>query len=76
MENSKASCIVLFLLLLFLSYKKSEIIFLCGLHTEFIDEGVHPNGFTSPDLLHDDDDCSSRASSSDWTPQPHIGKFR
>lgn len=69
MENSKASCILLFLLL-------SEIMFLCGLHTEFIDEGVHPNGFTSPDLLHDDDDCSSRASSSDWTPQPHIGKFR
>nr|QIC35763.1 SIRT1 [Ctenopharyngodon idella] len=44
--------------------------------SEFIDEGVHPNGFTSPDLLHDDDDCSSRASSSDWTPQPHIGSYR
>ncbi|XP_026133576.1 NAD-dependent protein deacetylase sirtuin-1-like [Carassius auratus] len=41
----------------------------------------HPNGFTSPDLLHhddddDDDDCSSRASSSDWTPQPQIGSYR
>ncbi len=46
------------------------------------DEGVHPNGFTSPDLLHDDDDedddeddCSSHASSSDWTPQPQIGQL-
>ncbi|XP_067277315.1 NAD-dependent protein deacetylase sirtuin-1 [Pseudorasbora parva] len=44
--------------------------------SELIDEGVHPNGFSSPDLLHDDDDCSSRASSSDWTPQPQIGSYR
>ncbi|XP_051503814.1 NAD-dependent protein deacetylase sirtuin-1-like [Myxocyprinus asiaticus] len=43
--------------------------------SELIDEGVHPNGFTSPDL-HDDDDCSSHASSSDWTPQPQIGSYR
>ncbi|CAM4728099.1 unnamed protein product [Leuciscus chuanchicus] len=41
-----------------------------------MDEGVHPNGFTSPDLLRDDDDCSSHASSSDWTPQPQIGSYR
>ncbi|KAK7149074.1 hypothetical protein R3I93_013165 [Phoxinus phoxinus] len=42
-----------------------------------IDEAAHPNGFTtSPDLLHDDDDCSSHASSSDWTPQPQIGSYR
>ncbi|XP_016420890.1 NAD-dependent protein deacetylase sirtuin-1-like [Sinocyclocheilus rhinocerous] len=44
--------------------------------SDLIDEGVHPNGFTSPDLPHDDDDCSSRASSSDWTPQPQIGSYR
>nr|XP_001334440.4 NAD-dependent protein deacetylase sirtuin-1 isoform X1 [Danio rerio] len=44
--------------------------------SELTDEGVHPNGFTSPDLLRDDDDCSSRASSSDWTPQPQIGSYR
>ncbi|KAK2896226.1 hypothetical protein Q8A67_010714 [Cirrhinus molitorella] len=44
--------------------------------SDLIDEGVHPNGFTSPDLLRDDDDCSSRASSSDWTPQPQIGSYR
>ncbi|KAF4106156.1 hypothetical protein G5714_013818 [Onychostoma macrolepis] len=44
--------------------------------SDLIDEGVHPNGFTSPDLLHDDDDCSSHASSSDWTPQPQIGSYR
>ncbi|XP_077073494.1 NAD-dependent protein deacetylase sirtuin-1 [Siphateles boraxobius] len=43
-----------------------------------IDEGLHPNGFTSPDHLRDDDDddCSSHASSSDWTPQPQIGSYR
>ncbi|KAA0718400.1 NAD-dependent protein deacetylase sirtuin-1 [Triplophysa tibetana] len=47
-------------------------------------EGVHPNGFSSPDLHRDgnddddddDDECSSRASSSDWTPQPQIGSYR
>uniref|UniRef100_A0A672L063 protein acetyllysine N-acetyltransferase n=1 Tax=Sinocyclocheilus grahami TaxID=75366 RepID=A0A672L063_SINGR len=46
--------------------------------SDLIEEGVHPNGFTSPDLLRDDDDddCSSRASSSDWTPQPQIGSYR
>ncbi|XP_016343380.1 NAD-dependent protein deacetylase sirtuin-1-like [Sinocyclocheilus anshuiensis] len=47
--------------------------------SDLIEEGVHPNGFTSPDLLRDDDDdddCSSHASSSDWTPQPQIGSYR
>ncbi|XP_051945525.1 NAD-dependent protein deacetylase sirtuin-1-like [Xyrauchen texanus] len=44
--------------------------------SELIDEGVHPSGLTSPDHLHDDDDCSSHASSSDWTPQPQIGSYR
>ncbi|XP_043111835.1 NAD-dependent protein deacetylase sirtuin-1 [Puntigrus tetrazona] len=43
---------------------------------DLTEEGVHANGFTSPDLLHDDDDCSSHASSSDWTPQPQIGSYR
>nr|XP_055025431.1 NAD-dependent protein deacetylase sirtuin-1 [Misgurnus anguillicaudatus] len=47
--------------------------------SELIDEGLHSNGFISPDRLHDDDeddDRSSRASSSDWTPQPQIGSYR
>uniref|UniRef100_A0A8C1Y9Z8 Sirtuin 1 n=1 Tax=Cyprinus carpio TaxID=7962 RepID=A0A8C1Y9Z8_CYPCA len=47
--------------------------------SDLTDAGVHPNGFTSPDLPHDDDDdddCSSHASSSDWTPQPQIGSYR
>lgn len=43
---------------------------------------VHSNGFTSPDVhgdadaAEDDDECSSHASSSDWTPQPQIGMTR
>lgn len=53
--------------------------FLSGLLTDLTDAGVRPNGFTSPDLPHDEDDdnddCSSHASSSDWTPQPQIGKI-
>ncbi|XP_042593533.1 NAD-dependent protein deacetylase sirtuin-1-like [Cyprinus carpio] len=47
--------------------------------SDLTDAGVRPNGFTSPDLPHDDDDdddCSSHASSSDWTPQPQIGSYR
>ncbi|XP_060781322.1 NAD-dependent protein deacetylase sirtuin-1 isoform X3 [Neoarius graeffei] len=39
-----------------------------------MDDGVHRNGFYSPEL--GDDDCSSHASSSDWTPQPCIGSYR
>ncbi|XP_072533536.1 NAD-dependent protein deacetylase sirtuin-1 isoform X2 [Salminus brasiliensis] len=38
-------------------------------------DGVRPNGFYSPSF-NDDDDCSSHASSSDWTPQPQIGSYR
>uniref|UniRef100_A0A671LS15 protein acetyllysine N-acetyltransferase n=1 Tax=Sinocyclocheilus anshuiensis TaxID=1608454 RepID=A0A671LS15_9TELE len=75
LEYSKASCIML-LLFLYINRDQSEMVFLCGLLSDLIDEGVHPNGFTSPDLPHDDDDCSSRASSSDWTPQPQIGSYR
>lgn len=38
---------------------------------------VRPNGFYSPNFNdEDDDDCSSHASSSDWTPQPQIGSYR
>lgn len=38
---------------------------------------VRPNGFYSPNINdEDDDDCSSHASSSDWTPQPQIGSYR
>ncbi|KAF7710989.1 NAD-dependent protein deacetylase sirtuin-1 [Silurus meridionalis] len=40
---------------------------------ELMDD-VHPNGFYSPEL-GDDEDCSSHASSSDWTPQPRIGSY-
>ncbi|XP_076830029.1 NAD-dependent protein deacetylase sirtuin-1 isoform X2 [Brachyhypopomus gauderio] len=40
-----------------------------------MDDGVHSNGFYSPDG-NDDDDCSSHASSSDWTPQPQLGSYR
>ncbi|XP_026851349.2 NAD-dependent protein deacetylase sirtuin-1 isoform X2 [Electrophorus electricus] len=39
-----------------------------------MDDSVHPNGFYSPDV-NEDDDCSSHASSSDWTPQPQIGSY-
>ncbi|XP_036430651.1 NAD-dependent protein deacetylase sirtuin-1 isoform X1 [Colossoma macropomum] len=49
-----------------------------ALETEFSGEmidGVHPNGFYSPSF-NEDDDCSSNASSSDWTPQPQIGSYR
>ncbi|XP_052429308.1 NAD-dependent protein deacetylase sirtuin-1 isoform X1 [Carassius gibelio] len=58
---------------------KPELPVLSGLLPDRIYTGVHPNGFTSPDLPHaddDDDDCSSHASSSDWTPQPQIGSYR
>ncbi|MBN3295822.1 SIR1 deacetylase, partial [Amia calva] len=34
-----------------------------------------PNGFHSYDCDDEDDDRSSHASSSDWTPQPHIGSY-
>lgn len=47
--------------------------------SELTHEAAHPNGFTSPDVHRDadaDDECSSRASSSDWTPQPQIGSYR
>lgn len=37
-----------------------------------MDDGVHHNGFYSPEF-GDDEDCSSHASSSDWAPQPRIG---
>ncbi|KAF4090072.1 hypothetical protein AMELA_G00047750 [Ameiurus melas] len=40
-----------------------------------MDDGVHRSGFYSPEL-GDDEDCSSHASSSDWTPQPRIGSYR
>ncbi|KAK3573600.1 hypothetical protein QTP86_030013 [Hemibagrus guttatus] len=46
-----------------------------GLETGYLDDGVHQNGFYSPEL-GGDDDCSSHASSSDWTPQPRIGSYR
>uniref|UniRef100_A0A3P9AIT1 protein acetyllysine N-acetyltransferase n=1 Tax=Esox lucius TaxID=8010 RepID=A0A3P9AIT1_ESOLU len=39
------------------------------------DEELHPNGFASTDDVNDDDDRSSHASSSDWTPQPQIGSY-
>ncbi|CAB1312426.1 unnamed protein product [Coregonus sp. 'balchen'] len=39
------------------------------------DEEFHPNGFASPDDVNEDDDRSSHASSSDWTPQPQIGSY-
>ncbi|KAM9477339.1 NAD-dependent protein deacetylase sirtuin-1 isoform 2-T2 [Clarias gariepinus] len=39
-----------------------------------MDDGISHNGYYSPDL-GDDDDCSSHASSSDWTPQPRIGSY-
>ncbi|KAL0964225.1 hypothetical protein UPYG_G00321070 [Umbra pygmaea] len=39
------------------------------------DEEFHQNGFASPDDVNDDDDRSSHASSSDWTPQPQIGSY-
>uniref|UniRef100_A0A4W4GFG3 protein acetyllysine N-acetyltransferase n=1 Tax=Electrophorus electricus TaxID=8005 RepID=A0A4W4GFG3_ELEEL len=42
--------------------------------TGIMDDSVHPNGFYSPDV-NEDDDCSSHASSSDWTPQPQIGSY-
>ncbi|KAL7878198.1 hypothetical protein SRHO_G00048410 [Serrasalmus rhombeus] len=38
-------------------------------------DGEQPNGFYSPSF-NEDDDCSSNASSSDWTPQPQIGSYR
>ncbi|KAL6486795.1 hypothetical protein MHYP_G00034210 [Metynnis hypsauchen] len=38
-------------------------------------DAAHPNGFYSPSF-DEDDDCSSNASSSDWTPQPQIGSYR
>ncbi|XP_048862846.1 NAD-dependent protein deacetylase sirtuin-1 [Brienomyrus brachyistius] len=37
-------------------------------------EDEHPNGFSFHDP-GEDDDRSSHASSSDWTPQPHLGSY-
>lgn len=42
--------------------------------TGLVEDDVHHNGFYTPEL-GDDEDCSSHASSSDWTPQPCIGMF-
>ncbi|XP_023864030.1 NAD-dependent protein deacetylase sirtuin-1 isoform X1 [Salvelinus sp. IW2-2015] len=39
------------------------------------DEEFHQNGFAFPDGVNEDDDRSSHASSSDWTPQPQIGSY-
>uniref|UniRef100_A0A4W5PKQ4 protein acetyllysine N-acetyltransferase n=1 Tax=Hucho hucho TaxID=62062 RepID=A0A4W5PKQ4_9TELE len=39
------------------------------------DEEFPQNGFASPDGVNEDDDRSSHASSSDWTPQPQIGSY-
>uniref|UniRef100_A0A8C8I4M7 protein acetyllysine N-acetyltransferase n=1 Tax=Oncorhynchus tshawytscha TaxID=74940 RepID=A0A8C8I4M7_ONCTS len=36
---------------------------------------LNPNAFASPDGVNEDDDRSSHASSSDWTPQPQIGSY-
>ncbi|XP_018604765.2 NAD-dependent protein deacetylase sirtuin-1 isoform X2 [Scleropages formosus] len=43
----------------------------------FVDdsEAGHPNGFSFHDSVTEDDDRSSHASSSDWTPQPQIGSY-
>ncbi|XP_030628501.1 NAD-dependent protein deacetylase sirtuin-1 [Chanos chanos] len=41
-----------------------------------IDDGVQDRMCTTADFLNEDDDCSSHASSSDWTPQPRIGSYR
>ncbi|MCJ8730853.1 hypothetical protein PDJAM_G00189220 [Pangasius djambal] len=51
-----------------MSGPESEVLGLMG-------DDVHRNGFYSPEL-GDDEDCSSHASSSDWTPQPRIGSYR
>ncbi|GAA6107786.1 NAD-dependent protein deacetylase sirtuin-1 isoform X1 [Tachysurus ichikawai] len=46
-----------------------------ALETGYLDDDVDHNGFYSPEL-GGDDDCSSHASSSDWTPQPRFGSYR
>ncbi|KAL4640925.1 NAD-dependent protein deacetylase sirtuin-1-like [Arapaima gigas] len=40
-----------------------------------VGEVGHPNGFSFHDSVTEDDDRSSHASSSDWTPQPQIGSY-
>lgn len=49
--------------------------FLIISETGYLDDDVDHNGFYSPEL-GGDDDCSSHASSSDWTPQPRFGMSR
>lgn len=39
------------------------------------DRVLSPNGFATPDCINEEDDRSSHASSSDWTPQPQIGSY-
>ncbi|KAF5900359.1 NAD-dependent protein deacetylase sirtuin-1, partial [Clarias magur] len=56
---------------------KADKILMSGVESKALgsmDDGIPCHGFYSPDL-GDDDDCSSHASSSDWTPQPRIGSY-
>ncbi|XP_062319976.1 NAD-dependent protein deacetylase sirtuin-1 [Osmerus eperlanus] len=39
------------------------------------DGALSPNGLATSDCANEDDDRSSHASSSDWTPQPQIGSY-
>lgn len=51
--------------------------FIChvlDLQTDFLENGLSANGLAvTPEHINEDDDRSSHASSSDWTPQPQIG---